>query len=159
MHSLPSYSWKAGRFFHLSAIGNRGIKFFVQGISGGLCWKDLGPTLQHFWICIRWHLTWHLYWWVGTSDKGGLVLIRTHSGLWNGFCSTLREMVDTGMVRRCLCSSLISGRGKNLITKLWGWQTQADFFFFVNNTQCLDSHLSASVFCFLSVSLPNSICC
>lgn len=148
MHSLSSYSWKAGKSFHLSAAGNCAMKFFVQSNSGiPFILLEGSRSNTHLWICVRWDLTWDLCWCVGTSYKGRLLLTRTHSGLWKDFCSTLREVVDTGMVRRCLCSSLVSGRDRNLLSKLWGWLTQADFFL-ANNAQCSDSHLSDSVFYF-----------
>lgn len=50
IHSSSCYSWKAGKSsLPLSAIGNCGMmKFFVQGISGGLCWKEAWIKVQGF---------------------------------------------------------------------------------------------------------------
>lgn len=154
MHSLSCYSWKAGKSFHLSATGNCGMKFIVQSISGGLCWKDQGPTLtsEFVWDEIL----------LGVFTDG-LGLATKVSNYWPGHIQDFEAASALTSGRWwaqgwCLCSSFISERSKILITKLWGWQTRAEFFFLVNNTQCSDSCLPASAFCCLSVSLPNSIC-
>lgn len=159
MHSLSSYSWKAGKSFHLSATGNYAMKFFVQGISGiPFILLEGSRSNIHLWICIKWDLTRDLCWWVGTRYKGRILLTRTHSGLWKAFCSALREVVDTAMVKEVFVQFLDFRKGQEFNIQTLGLTDTRIIFFLVNNTQCWDSHLSDSVFCCLSVSLPNSIC-